>query len=212
MAEYYKNVYTSLRSAMIDREMGDKPEEAVLIDFVSAKVALKPLIPSSALLIAYSMLYYPNWLNDGRSTDHELVPIISRPIEDFVGGVENYRFPLLFNINMGMIAVAVGVYAKLWTVQYSRIMQTIMISPNIDHPLVKETQRQIKQERLDYTQARKVFIELMSQEEYSIDMPLADDYIANASFIQEASARVDDSGEYAKQVQEIDPSYFRGEE
>lgn len=192
MTSYYKSIYTSLRASMIDRDMGDKPEDAILIDFVSAKVALKPEIPSAALLIAYSMLYYPGWLPGGY--DKGLVPV-GHTVETFVGGVENPAFPLLFNIEMAMIALAVGRYADLWTVQYSPFLQTILVNPNLNNPLVKETRKRIVEEQLTFSNARDVFIELMKQEEYKGDIPLADDYVANASFIAEAEATVDMSGD-----------------
>jgi hypothetical protein len=191
MSHFYKNVYTSLRSAMIDRNQGDKVEDAKLVDFVAGQIALKPEIPSAALLISYSMLYYPGWLNDGTNTDYGLVPV-SHTIEDFLGGVENPKFPLLFNVHMGMIAMAVGIYAGLWKVSYSQVLQTILIAPNMESPLVKETAARIKKDQLTFTDARDVFIELMQQEEYKGDIALADDYVANATFIAEAGASVDD--------------------
>ncbi len=211
MTDYYQNVYASLRGAMIDRDAGDKTEDAVMVDFISAKVALKEHIPSSALLIAYSMLYYPGWLDTG---DEDILPI-GRPVENFAGGVENSAFPLLFNIHMTMIAVAVGIYAKLWTIQYSHVMGTILIYPNMNNPLVQETQRRIRSERLSFSHAREVFIELMQREEYALEVPLADDYIANANFIIEAEASVDmtdDVKEYTEKInQVVDPAYFRGD-
>lgn len=204
MAHFYEHVYASLRSAMIDRDHGDKLEDSVLVDFKSAQVALKKEIPSAALLISYSMLFYPKWLNDGRGTDQGLVPV-AKVVEDFVGGTENFRFPLLFNIHMGMIAVAVGVYAGLWTVKYSAILQTVMINPNMDNPLVKETQRQIKNNELTYKNARELFVQLMQQEQYKGEIMLADDYVANAAFIEDASVSVeDDANEMIQQAIEVD--------
>lgn len=189
MAHFYEHIYASLRGAMIDRNHGDKLDEAVLIDFKSAQVALKKEIPSAALLIAYSMLYYPNWLNNS-SVEQGFEPSMM-PIENFIGGVNNYKFPLLFNIYMGMIAAAVGNYAGLYKLKYSPILQTTVIIPNMENSLVKETQRMIKENHLTYKDARDIFIYLMQQEEYRGDIPLADDYIANATFIPDVIASKD---------------------
>lgn len=213
MASYYKHVYAALRSAMIDRDMGDKEEDAVLIDFKSAQVALKPSIPSAALLIAYSMLYYPRWLNTA-DTERGLVPV-GLPIEEFLGGTDNYKFPLLYNVNLGMIAVAVGCYAKLWTIQYSHILGTVMINPNMESPLVKMTHHMMKNNpELNYTHARDIFVELMQQEEFSEGIFLADDYVANAKFIAEAEATVETTADEMKEQfsKSIDlANYFKGE-
>lgn len=213
MASYYKHIYAALRSAMIDRDMGDKEEEAVLIDFKSAQVALKPELPSAALLISYSMLYYPNWLNTA-DPSKGLVPV-GRPIEDFIGGTENYKFPLTYNIHLAMIAVAVGCYAKLWTVQYSHILGTIMINPNMESPLVQKTLEMLTHNKdLNYTHARDIFVELMQQEEYAQGIILADDYVANAKFIAEAEATVETTAEEMKEQvsKSVDLSdYFKGE-
>lgn len=191
MTNYYEHIYTALRSAMIDRDMGDKPEDAILVNFVSAQVALKKEIPSAALLIAYSMLYYPNWIND--SDPIIGTPPVSKTVETFIGGVENPPYPLLFNIHMGMIAVAVGCYANLWTIKYSTILETILIQPNMSHPLVLKTRELIIENKLNYTHARDVFIELMQQEEYKQDIILADDYVANATFIPEDEVNVEET-------------------
>lgn len=115
--DYYKNVYMSLRSALINRDMGDKLEDAVLIDCGIAKLAVKEVIPSSALLISYSMLYYPQWLE----TYQEDIGPISLPIEKFIGGVDNPFFRLLYNPQLAMIAAAIGSYADFWTLSYSRL-------------------------------------------------------------------------------------------
>lgn len=202
MTSYYNHVYTALRSSMIDRDMGDKEEDAVLIDFKSAIVALKPEIPSAALLISYSMLFYPNWLANGYKEN--LVPV-ARPVEDFVGGVENTFFPLLFNTEMAMIALAVGRQADLWDVHYSVVLGTVLINPNLNNPLVKETQKRIVNDGLGFTQARDLFIELLKQEEYKGNIPLADDYVANAKFIEEASASVDsDANAKIEEAMQVD--------
>lgn len=193
MADYYNHIYTALRSSMIDRDAGDKPEDAVLIDFKSAQVALKPEIPSAALLISYSMLFYPGWLK-GADSVAGIAPA-AHTIETFIGGKENYRFPLLFNIELGMIALAVGCYAGLWTVKYSTILGTVLVSPNMDNPLVIETRKRIVADNLGFSYARTVFVELMQNEEYKGNIILADDYVANATFIQDASASMDDDVE-----------------
>lgn len=202
MTSYYNHVYTALRSSMIDRDMGDKEEDAVLIDFKSAIVALKPEIPSAALLISYSMLFYPNWLASGYKEN--LVPV-GHKVEDFVGGVENPMFPLLFNTEMAMIALAVGRQADLWDVHYSVVLGTILINPNLDNPLVKETRKRIATEQLGFPEARNLFIELMKQEEYKGNIPLADDYVANAKFIEEASVAVDtDANAMIQEAMQVD--------
>lgn len=183
MTHYYQNVYTALRSAMVDRDMGDSIEDAILIDFKSAHVALKKEIPSAALLISYSMLYYPSWLSNARPEVKK--PPLGLQIEHFIGGVDNPKYPLLFNIHMGMIALAVGCYANLWTIKYSDIIGTVLVSPNMNNPLVTKTRELIMENKLTYSDARNVFIELMQQEEYQQGVLLADDFIANATFIEQ---------------------------
>jgi hypothetical protein len=156
------------------------------------------------LLISYSMLFYPNWLNTAKPEVGK--PAIGRQIENFLGGTENLFYPLLFNVHMGMIAMAVGVYAGLWKVQYSHVLNTIMINPNLESPLVLKTLDMLKANpELNYTNARDIFIELMQQEEYAQGIFLADDYVANASFIAEAEASVDgDVTEYIEKVKTVD--------
>lgn len=203
MAHYYQSIYTALRAAMIDRDMGDKEEDAVLVNFTSAQVALKPAIPSAALLISYSMLFHPAWLRTAQP-EKGLDPV-GQTVELFIGGMDNPRFPLLFNIHMGMIATAVGVYAGLWTVKYSTILKTIILNPCMDNPLVRKTYELLKENpEITYSNARDIFIELMQQEEYAQGIFLADDFIANASFIVEAEASIDvDPKEYMEQVKSM---------
>jgi hypothetical protein len=212
MTSYYKHIYTSLRSAMIDRDMGDKEEEAVLVDFVSGQIALKPSVPSAALLVSYSMLFYPNWLN--QANPEQNIEPVAPTIEDFLGGANNPKFPLLFNVHLGMIAAAIGVYAGLWKVQYSHVLRTILIQADMAHPLVRETYEQIKREpNLTYSNARELFIELMQQEEYAQGIYLADDFIANASFIKEAEATAESTAQEIQEMQSksVDLSaYFKG--
>ena len=199
MTTYYKHVYSALRGAMVNRDMGDKEEDAVLVDFVSAQVALRPELPSAAVLIAYSALYYPGWLAKDNPS--------SKTVESLLGGVENPNYPLLYNVQLGMIAVAVGVYAGLWTVQHSKLLGTILITPNMDSPLVVETAKLIQGDpHLTYKEARDIFVELMQQEEYASGVVLADDYVANASFIQQASISADDAADYQRQTQAVDLS------
>lgn len=195
---YYKNVYMSLRSSLINRDMGDKLEDAVLVDCGIAKLALKEAVPSSALLIAYSMLYYPQWLE----THQEDIGPVSMPIEKFIGGVNNPNFRLLFNPQLAMIAAAIGSYAEFWTLNYSKIRGTTMIKPNMDNPLVKETLRRIKEDQVTFAEAREVFIELMTDDTFAAIVPLADDYIANASFIAENAASADSFGKETPEYEE----------
>lgn len=203
MADYYNHIYTALRSSMINRDEGDKPEDAVLIDFKSAQVALKPDIPSAALLISYSMLFYPGWLKNSDPATGQ-VPV-GYTIETFIGGVDNPAYPLLFNIELGMIALAVGCYAGYWTVHYSTILGTILVNPIMENPLYVETRRRIIQDNLTFANARDVFVELMQNEEYKGTVSLADDYVANAKFIQDASASIDeDANERIQQAMEVD--------
>ncbi len=192
---YYKNVYMSLRNSMINREMGDKLEDAVLIDCGEMKLALKEAVPSSALLIAYSMLYYPKWLSTGEKP-------VAMPIEKFIGGVNNPHFRLLFNPYLAMIAASIGSYAGFWTLEYSKLQRTVMITPNVSNPLVAETLRRIRDEQITFAEAREVFIELMTDDTYAATVPLADDYIANASFIADQSASSD--GGYEGEVNVVD--------
>lgn len=203
MNKKYENVYTALRSALIDRDMGDKEEDAVLIDFVSAELALKPSIPSAALLISYSMLYYPNWLRDAKPGLGK--PPVGLTIEKFIGGPQNIMYPIIPNIHLSLIAVAVGVYAGFWTIKYSEILRTIIINPAMDKPIVRRTHELLKENpELTYSNARDIFIELMQEDEYAEGIPLADDYIANASFITEATAAIDkDAEEYVQQVKQM---------
>lgn len=209
MASFYESIYTSLRSAMIDRDMGDNPEEAVVIDFVSAQVALKPEIPSAALLISYSMLFYPTWLATADPSVGKVA--IGKTVEEFMGGVNNPNFPLLFNPELTMIAVAVGIRAGFWKIHYSSVLHTILINPNMENPLVLKTREMILEHGLNFSNARDLFIELMQQEEYAADVPLADDYIANATFIPDAEASVDSVPEYAKEAMAVDLSKeFKG--
>ena len=198
--DYYKNVYMSLRASLIDRNNGDKVEDAVFVDCGIAKLALKPEVPSPALLIAYSMLYYPKWL--GTATDE--FPPVSKPIEHFIGGANNPNFRLLYNPEVAMIAAGIGAYAELWTLHYSKIQGTTMITPNMDNPLVKETHRRVISDNLTFKNAREVFIELMMDEQYASIVPLADDYIANASFIAENVASNDEP--YPVEAQTLDLS------
>lgn len=201
--DYYRSVYASLRGAMIDRANGDREEDAVLVDMGAVHIALKKEIPSSALLVAYSMLYYPGWMKEGAKGG--LVPIGKR-IEDFVGGIANPRFNLLFNIEMAMIAAAVGSYAGFVKLHYSPVIQTTMVNPNMESPIVLETHRLINERNLKIKDARDVFIDLMKQDDYAVNVPLADDYIANATFITENTAAIDQ--EYTANVQQVD---FSGE-
>lgn len=209
MTSYYKSIYTALRSAMVDRDMGDKIEEAVHVDFISAQVALKPEVPSAALLVSYSMLFYPEWL---ASADPSVGKVaIGKQVEEFMGGVDNPRFPLLFNPELTMIAVAIGIHAGLWKITYSEVLGTIFINPNIENPLVLKTREMILENKLTYSNARDVFVELMQQEEYAAGINFADDYIANATFIPEAEASVDSVPEYAKEAMSVDLSKdFKG--
>lgn len=209
MTSYYKSIYTSLRSAMIDRDMGDDPNDAVVIDFVSAQVALKPEVPSAALLISYSMLFYPNWLADADPSIGK--PPMGKTVEEFMGGVNNPGFPLLFNPELTMIATAIGIHAGLWTIHYSNVLGTVFINPNMENPLVLKTREMILENGLNFTNARDVFIELMQQEKYVGNIRLEDDYIANATFIPEAQASVDEIPDYAKEAMSVDLSgEFKG--
>lgn len=199
--DYYKNIYMSLRSAMIDRENGDEEADAILVNVGAVHIALKKEIPSSALLAAYSMLYYPGWLKEG--ANNGLIPI-GKQIEQFVGGVDNPKFKLLFNIELAMIAAAIGSYAGFLKLHYSPVLETTMVNVNMESPIVKETHRLVNEEGLTFKDAREVFISLMKQDDYAVNVPLADDYIANATFITEKTAAVDE--EYTAEVQQIDLS------
>lgn len=206
MTKHYENVYMALRGSMIDRDMGDKTEDSVLIDMGASQIALKESIPSSAVLIAYSMLYYPQWMKEGYA---EGLNPISKKVEEFDGGVHNPNFKMFFNIQMVMIAAAVGSYAGLWTLHYSKLLHTTMITPNLDHPVVKETRRRIVEEKIGFKDARDTFIELMKNDDYAIEIPLADDYIANATFVPMATAAVDT--DYIADTQHLDLSHeFEG--
>ena len=200
MTKHYENVYMALRGSMIDRDMGDKEEDAVLIDMGASHIALKKAIPSSAILIAYSMLYYPGWMKEGYK---EGLNPISKKVEEFDGGVNNPKFKMFFNIQMVMIAAAVGSYAGLWTLKYSKMLHTTMITPNLEHPVVQETRRRIN-EGSTFKDARDTFIELMKNDDYAIKIPLADDYIANAKFVPLATAAVDE--DYIAETKHLDLS------
>lgn len=199
--DHYQTVYMSLRGAMIDRANGDKEEDATLINLGAVHIALKKEIPSSALLIAYSMLYYPGWMQEGYKEG--LTPVGKR-IEDFIGGINNPHFNLLFNPEMAMIAAAVGAYAGFINLHYSAVAGTTMVNVNTDSPIVQETRRLIVEESRRFVHARDTFIELMKNDDYAVNVPLADDYIANASFIAENEASID--GEYTAEVQHVDLS------
>lgn len=202
---YYKNVYMSLRNSMINREMGDKVEDAVLIDCGESKLALKEAVPSSALLIAYSMLYYPKWLGNKKEPT-------ALPIEKFIGGVNNPHYRLLFNPHLAMIAAAIGSYAGFWTLSYSKLQRTVLIKPNLDNALIAETSRRIREEQLTMSQAREVFIELMTDDTYAAVVPLADDYIANASFIAEQTVKADEGYEAVTNTVDLSDSFGKENE
>ena len=197
--DHYQSVYMSLRGAMIDRANGDKEEDAVLINLGAVHIALKKEIPSSALLIAYSMLYYPGWMKEGYNS--KLTPVGKR-IENFIGGIDNPRFNLLFNPEMAMIAAAIGSYAGFLNLHYSSMLKTTMVNVNTDSAIVQETRRLIVEENRQFVHARDTFIELMKQDDYAVTVPLADDYIANARFITENTAAIDQ--EYTASVEQVD--------
>lgn len=197
--DHYQTVYMALRAAMVDRKNGDLEQDAVLVNVGAVHIALKKEIPSSALLIAYSMLYYPKWLKEAKGDN---LVAVGKRIEQFVGGIENPNFNLLFNAEMAVIASAIGSYAGFLNLHYSPVLHTTMINPNMETPIVKETHRLINERNLTFADARDTFIELMKEDDYAVNVPLADDYIANATFIAEAS--IDADGEYTAEVEQVD--------
>lgn len=180
MSTFYQHIHTALRSALVDRDRDavQVVESARIIDFGSMQYAVKNEIPSGAALIAYSMLFYPNWLKD--STFEYPKPLAAR---EFSGGEDNKSFNLLVNPGMLMIALAVGAYAGFFVPMNSQL-GVFSVYPNHSNPLVNKTQKLIQEHQLRPEHARQVFIELMQDEEYRGTINLADDYIANTSWIE----------------------------
>lgn len=182
MNKNYERIYMSLRNALANED--DNLDDVVYVKFDKTSIALKKEIPSTSLLLVYSMLYYKGWLEE--------VTITPKPIDNFIGGNNNPHFKLLFKPELAVIAAAIGSYAGIFDLEYSSILGTTLITPRLGNPLVDKTVDLINNQKVGFQEAREVFIELMSDPDIGCLFPLADDYIANAKFIEENHASTGD--------------------
>lgn len=184
----YAHIHSVLRATLIDRQRDpqDVIDETVLVNFGVFSVALKPEIPSGAALVAYTMLFHP-----------KLIEQPDRLINatEFVGGEANHNYSLLFDETMASMAMAVGVHLGLINVKYSEIMNRLVVSANLETPIVKRTYELVKENHLGITHAKQLLIDLLTMEEFAGTLPLADDFIANHTFIEEVIHAVDMSME-----------------
>lgn len=193
----YQHIYSTLRSALVDRDRDPSfiVDDCVIVGFGEDQFALRKYTPSGALLVAYSMLFYPQFLDIAEQRPNWLAYA-----KLWLGGEQNTKYPLLPNPVMAGIAVAVGVYAgfirAVWT------PEGLSIRPNFDHPMVKKTHELIRENGLELKDAKQTFIELMQQEEYAKDILVADDFIANP-FIAEFDVSVDTTIEELRKASEM---------
>jgi hypothetical protein len=180
----YQHIYSTLRSALVDRDRDPSfiVDDCVIVGFGKDQFALRKYVPSGALLVAYSMLFYPGFLDVTERNPYWM--LYARV---WLGGEQNPKYPLLPNEIMAGIAIAVGVYAGF--IKAIGMTEGVAIRPNFDHPMVKKTHELIRENGLELKDAKQTFIELMQQEEYAKDILVADDFIANP-FIAEFNVGV----------------------
>lgn len=193
----YQHIYATLRSALIDRDRDPSfiVDNAVIVGIGPNQFALRRYVPSGALLVAYSMLFYPQFLDIA-----EQKPDWYAYAKLWLGGEQNTKYPLLFNEVVGGIATAVGVYAGF--IKAAWLPEGIAIRPNFDHPMVKKTHELIRENGLELKDAKDTFVELMQLEEYAKDILVADDFIANR-FIAEFDVTVDTTIEELRKASEM---------
>lgn len=187
-----QHIYAALRAAMVDRDRDTDHEwnNHVIVQVgPEVQFALKQEIPSGAMLISYMMLYYPGFLDRCMTQASWFVPATP-----WVGGELNEKMPLFSSEILVGIAIAVGQYAGFIQVGSHPITQQVIIRANTAMPFVQRTHQLINENGLIITDARDVFIELMQDEEFRPAVPVADDYIANTSWIIEEGVSMTDDG------------------
>lgn len=186
-----QHIYSALRSALVDRDR-DTDEEYdnhIIVQIDDVQFALKKEVPSGALLISYMMLYYPGLLE--RCHTDEKIMFIGRA---WVGGEANTKMPIFVSDMLFGIALAIGTYAGfIQTIRHPQLGE-IMLRPNMMTPMVSRSRELIRENDLTILDARDVFIELMQDEEFRVSIPVADDYIANTSWIIESGVQMTDDG------------------
>ncbi|MNP51604.1 hypothetical protein D3C76_1459420 [compost metagenome] len=113
----------------------------------------------------------------------------------WLGGEANPNFPIFANDVIASIAIAVGVYAGI--IQAMPTGTGVHLRPRFDTPMVKRTWEVVQANNLTLKDAKDLFITLMQDEEFRLDVPVADDFIANP-FIAEFGVGVDTTIEEAR--------------
>jgi hypothetical protein len=179
----YQSIYAVLRAALVDRQRDtdDEIQEAVYVDIMGNEIALKKEVPSGALLLAYTMLYQSDFLSTDPAERNKFAYL-----QNWLGGSANPEYPLMPSEMLLAITTAVGIYANFFHFRKSPVNQLATIAPNYDNPLVVKTAELIQENDLTYYDAKEVLIELLQDEQYNTMVPpLADDFIANHTFIQD---------------------------
>ncbi|WP_422661819.1 hypothetical protein ACK8P5_26040 (plasmid) [Paenibacillus sp. EC2-1] len=184
----YQHIYSVLRSAMVDRDRDITMviEDVVLIPVGKTEFALKKDVPSGALLISYMMLFYPNFIRRCADDKNWVIPALP-----WLGGRRNKKMPLFEDELLVGIALAIGKYAGILEVYTHDILDQIVIRANTLCPMVIRTMELIEENNLGLDDARELFISLMQDDEYRLFVSLADDYVANTSWIIEDSISAD---------------------
>lgn len=188
MKDYYSSVYTTLRGALVDRERDDvvNSDNEVIVPVPTSSqpvhYALKPLTPSNAYLLAYMTLYYPGWLTQQSLT--KPTPLFYSAL---LGGHRNSGYPFFYDDKIGEIAIAVGIANQLYNAAPHPITDEMVLIPNYNNPIVRHAKAIQELEQVDYTHSKDILIDLLQTDELSAEWTnLADDFIGNTSFIQEA--------------------------
>ncbi len=176
----HQHVYSSLRSALIDRDRDPTfiQENGILLTIGDDAVALKKSVPSFPLFISYTMLFWPNFIQASKIHPQKAWPAVG-----WIGGEANISYPVLFNETMGLIAIAIGVYAG-FIEAYRNNQGITVIRANTNSAFVLKTHERMMENDLTLADAKELFIELMQDEQCAGHLLVADDYIAN-KFIEE---------------------------
>lgn len=170
----YPYIHATLRSALVDRDHDSMlvQDNAAVINVNGVGFALKPSLPSGALLVAYTMLFHSNFAEVAEMYTDKWFPAAM-----WLGGEQNPHFPLFLNEQMAGIALAVACRAGL--IQAYQHPNGLLVRPDFTTRMVQRTTHEIKLNKLTIADAKELFIALMQDDEYRLSVDLADDYIAN---------------------------------
>lgn len=188
----HQHIYSTLRSALVDRDRDPSfiVDNAVIVTIGEDQFALKQSVPSGALLVAYTMLFRPGFMETAANS-----PQWFGNGHYWIGGDANPHFPIFANPTIASIAIAVGVYAGI--LQAMPTNTGVHLRPRFDTPMVSRTLELMRQNNAGLKEAKDLFIELMQDEQYRLTVPVADDFIANP-FIAEFGVGVDSTIEDAR--------------